>query len=74
MTTSDVCGLYFPPVTVSGFCEYSELPQLSLLLPMTSYEGTLGAFGSTIPVFWKFLRSPVHIIRLRDTGCCLFAT
>ena len=57
----------FPPVTSAVF-PYSELPQLGNVHPMTSYEGTLGAFGSTNPVFWEFLRSPIHIIRLRDTG------
>ena len=61
-----VC-VVFPPVTSAVF-PYSELPQLGNVHPMTSYAGTLGAFGSTNPVFWEFLRSPIHSIRLRDTG------
>ena len=56
---AEVC-VVFPPVTSAVF-PYSELSQLGNVHPMTSYEGTLGAFGSTNPVIQEFLQSPIHM-------------
>jgi hypothetical protein len=51
LTMGGVCVcVVFPPVTSAVF-PYSELPQLGNVHPMTSYAGTLGAFGSTNPGF-----------------------